>query len=96
MLGNRYQGFAIIMMFFGATTLSAHTQASEEAPSMELLEFIGEFQTRDGEWFNPLNLLDIEQETQTQSETAPRDKAQQDEKVQREKAQRDKEEQSDE
>jgi hypothetical protein len=29
-----------------------------EAPSMELLEFLGDWETKDGEWLDPLQLLE--------------------------------------
>jgi hypothetical protein len=31
---------------------------AEELPSVELLEFLGGFETPEGEWFDPLLLLD--------------------------------------
>ncbi|KPJ90086.1 MAG: hypothetical protein AMJ53_14910 [Gammaproteobacteria bacterium SG8_11] len=34
---------------------------SEETVSLEFLEFLGEFQTEDGEWIDPVNLLEMEQ-----------------------------------
>ena len=39
---------------------AAHAQ-DNDSPSMEFLEFLGEFQTDEGEWIDPLNLLDMEQ-----------------------------------
>jgi len=31
--------------------------ADEEIPSTELLEFLGEWETKEGEWFNPMWIL---------------------------------------
>jgi hypothetical protein len=31
-----------------------------DKPSMELLEFLGEWQTKDGEWVDPMRFLDID------------------------------------
>jgi hypothetical protein len=36
--------------------------ASDEKPSMELLEFLGEWQTDDGEWVDPMRFLNITDE----------------------------------
>ena len=33
--------------------------ASDENPSMELLEFLGEWQTKDGEWVDPMRFLTV-------------------------------------
>jgi len=32
---------------------------SDEKPSMELLEFLGEWQTKDGEWIDPMRFLTV-------------------------------------
>ena len=32
---------------------------SDEKPSMELLEFLGEWQTKDGEWVDPMRFLTV-------------------------------------
>ena len=32
---------------------------SDETPSMELLEFLGEWQTKDGEWVDPMRFLTV-------------------------------------
>lgn len=32
---------------------------SEDKPSMELLEFLGEWQTKDGEWVDPMRFLTV-------------------------------------
>ena len=33
--------------------------ASDDEPSMELLEFLGEWQTKDGEWVDPMRFLTV-------------------------------------
>jgi len=33
--------------------------ADDEKPSMELLEFLGEWQTKDGEWVDPMRFLNV-------------------------------------
>ena len=33
--------------------------AGEDKPSMELLEFLGEWQTKDGEWVDPMRFLTV-------------------------------------
>lgn len=62
---------------------------SDEIPSEELLEFLGEFQTQDGEWFDPMNLLTVKQADKSSSELQQGDTKQTDVK-------RNSEEQSDE
>ena len=44
--------------------IAATYAEDEDSLSMEFLEFLGEFQTDDGEWIDPLNLLDMEQREQ--------------------------------
>jgi len=34
--------------------------AAEDTPSMELLEFLGEWETKEGEWVDPSTLMDTE------------------------------------
>ena len=36
--------------------------ANDERPSMELLEFLGEWQTDDGEWIDPMRFMIIAEE----------------------------------
>ena len=36
--------------------------ASDDKPSMELLEFLGEWQTKDGEWVDPMRFLSMKDE----------------------------------
>lgn len=38
--------------------LTAPVAAEDEAPSLELLEFLGSFETADGQWLDPTQLLD--------------------------------------
>jgi hypothetical protein len=66
---NRYQLIATAMVLsLGATATYAD---SEDPPSAELLEFLGEFQTQEGEWFDPLNLLDVTPSDLQQNEAVP-------------------------
>jgi hypothetical protein len=55
---NRYRIFAALVLL--NIIVVAHAE-NDDSPSMEFLEFLGEFQTDDGEWIDPLNLLDTEQ-----------------------------------
>lgn len=57
---NKNQLLAIAVLL-GQAAAVASAMADEEAPSEEMLEFLGEFQTQDGEWFDPLNLLEVKQ-----------------------------------
>ena len=55
----------MLIVFFGATfavageveTTGAVT--GDEAPSIELLEFLGEWETFDGEWIDPLEVDEV-------------------------------------
>lgn len=47
--------FTVVLLCLASFTLNADD--SEQAPSPELLEFLGEWETKDGEWFNPLWIL---------------------------------------
>lgn len=49
----------ICLMILGLA-LQVARAASDEAPSMELLEFLGEFETKDGGWIDPFRFLGIE------------------------------------
>lgn len=55
---NSYRIFAALVLL--NLVVAAHAE-SDDSPSMELLEFLGEFQTDDGEWIDPLNLTGMEQ-----------------------------------
>jgi hypothetical protein len=68
---NKTQVVAAILWF---NVVVAAFADSEETPSMEFLEFLGEFQTEDGEWIDPLNLVDMQN-----SESTPNDEDQPDE-----------------
>jgi hypothetical protein len=54
-----YQLFAALLL---VNIIAAAHAENDASPSMEFLEFLGEFQTDDGEWIDPLNLLDMEQD----------------------------------
>ena len=43
--------------------------ANDDKPSMELLEFLGEWQTKDGEWVDPLRFLDINEDDLRQEDS---------------------------
>jgi len=36
--------------------------ADDDQPSMELLEFLGEWQTKDGEWVDPMRFLNVSED----------------------------------
>jgi hypothetical protein len=77
---------AALLLSLAATAACANP---DEAPSEELLEFLGEFQTGDGDWIDPLDLLDVSQ-SDIQQNDVPRGGTQQTE------LKRNNEEQSDE
>ena len=54
------EALSLLLLIAGSGSLSAEEaeRAGEEAPSMELLEFLGDFETPEGEWFDPLRLVE--------------------------------------
>jgi hypothetical protein len=44
----------LLSIVFDAKAASENTN-----PSMELLEFLGEWQTKDGDWVDPMRFLDV-------------------------------------
>lgn len=50
----------LLNLVFGAVAAAAGEDSADK-PSMELLEFLGEFQAEDGEWIDPMELLNMEQ-----------------------------------
>jgi hypothetical protein len=60
---KHYQRLATIILLnlVFAAVAAAADEDSTDMPSMELLEFLGEFQTEDGEWIDPMELSDMEQ-----------------------------------
>ena len=56
--------FALLMfcfLFFGRELYAA--DRSNGKPSIELLEFLGEWKTQDGQWFDPFWLSDNSKQT---------------------------------
>jgi len=67
------------LALLSATAALADTHHSEK-PSLEFLEFLGEFETQDGLWVDPLSLLDTDvAETETEIEIQSSNEDQDDE-----------------
>lgn len=49
----------VLMISLLALAFDANAK-DQDKPSMELLEFLGEWQTKDGEWVDPMRFLDID------------------------------------
>jgi len=47
-----------LSLLWGGGLPADQTGAEEGAPSIELLEFLGGFETPEGEWFDPLQLAE--------------------------------------
>jgi len=64
---TRVEGLVLLLMI-GANSLQAgeHEPPADEPPSLELLEFLGGFETPEGEWFDPLLLVE---QSQIQADT---------------------------
>jgi len=49
-----------VALFLLLLTIALDAKADNyEKPSMELLEFLGEWQTKDGEWVDPMRFLTV-------------------------------------
>ncbi len=42
----------------GAATVEAREDSPPSGPDLEFLEFLGSWETEDGQWINPLDLMD--------------------------------------
>ena len=53
-----------IALFIVLISIAFESNAASggDNPSMELLEFLGEWQTKDGDWIDPMRFLDIQEE----------------------------------
>lgn len=48
----------IILMILFSPLVQAQTQEDDDRPPLDLLEFLGEWETSDGEWLDPAKLED--------------------------------------
>ncbi len=55
----RVSGFCLALVTLGAGA-TEQTTPDDTAPSMELLEYLGEWQTAKGEFVDPLHMQDID------------------------------------
>ena len=64
-----------LLLLLGLMSLApAGAEDVAEEPSMELLEFLGDWETQDGEWLDPLQLLEeIEVETRQKQDEGQKD-----------------------
>ena len=52
-----------VAVFLLLVTIALDAKAAgDDKPSMELLEFLGEWQTKDGEWVDPMRFLSVKDE----------------------------------
>ena len=51
-----------IFIILLSIAFDANAANDDESPSMELLEFLGEWQTKDGDWVDPMRFLDVSDE----------------------------------
>jgi len=52
---------ALIIILLGIA-MDAKADDDDNQPSMELLEFLGEWQTKDGEWVDPMRFLNVSED----------------------------------
>ena len=57
----------IVVLLSAAPVMAKEQKTKEEQPSLELLEFLGEWQTKDGVWFDPTQKEQKQVSTQEQS-----------------------------
>ncbi len=50
--------------------MSTASHGDETIPDAEFLEFLGSWETQDGEWFDPRQLLDEQEKIKTSNESA--------------------------
>jgi hypothetical protein len=48
-----------VLLFLGIVKVVCGNAIAEESPSLELLEFLGEWQTDSGEWIGPTSLDEV-------------------------------------
>ncbi len=53
---------ALIIILLGIAIDAKAANNDDNHPSMELLEFLGEWQTKDGEWVDPMRFLNVSEE----------------------------------
>ncbi len=51
---------ALLVLTLCVFSVQAKALNEEQEPDMELLEFLGEWETEDGEWLDPTSLEDID------------------------------------
>ena len=47
---------SVIMMLLSFPSLHAEESSTTESPSIDFLEFLGEWETEEGEWIDPVEL----------------------------------------
>ena len=60
----------LALLILGALYATPAHCTDEEPPAMELLEFLAEFETEDGEWVDPTDLENMDIPEQEQSSDA--------------------------
>jgi len=58
MRARRVSTFSAMLLALTAVTAKAEEPASDSTPNAEILEFLGEWETDDGRWFDPMTLDD--------------------------------------
>lgn len=53
---------ALIIILLSIAMDAKAANSDDDHPSMELLEFLGEWQTKDGEWVDPMRFLNVSEE----------------------------------
>ena len=61
---NRVNQAVYFLGLFLWCALATADEADTELPSLELLEFLGEAEKIDGEWLDPLNMIELQPDRQ--------------------------------
>lgn len=72
------KGLLMVMFFLMSMAAVAVQGAEQDSPSLELLEFLGEWETENGRWVDPTEFKDVvlpdeEQEDEEQEREKERD-----------------------
>ena len=53
---------AVMLLMLASLQCAAEEAANNEAPSMEMLEFLGRWETTDGKWVDPTRMDELNQQ----------------------------------
>ena len=69
--------FMAMILFINMSAVGAQG-AEQDRPSIELLEFLGEWETRDGTWVDPTEFKDVARPNEEEKDEEPKSDEQRD------------------